>query len=113
MDYDPGDEARLWPRLTAAFSTYSMTASALADKHKAHVKLLLVSAALGALLRSSMPLADSAVLVMVMLLAGELIGAPTGVLGDSTVLSNCKDVSPCSSLDHVMLGMCVTCMPYM
>lgn len=75
---------------------YSMTTSALADQHKVHVKLLLASAALGALIRSSMPLADSATILVIMLLAGELIGAPTGVLGDSTVLSNCNSVSTCA-----------------
>eukprot|EP00878_Enallax_costatus_P010616 GHUV01011091.1.p1 GENE.GHUV01011091.1~~GHUV01011091.1.p1 ORF type:complete len:393 (+),score=122.87 GHUV01011091.1:490-1668(+) len=80
--------AALRPWLAAPVS---MTMSALADKHKAHVKLLLASAALGALLRSSMPLVGGGVVLMALLLAGELVGAPTGVLGDATVLSNCKD----------------------
>ncbi|WIA33190.1 hypothetical protein OEZ86_006337 [Tetradesmus obliquus] len=68
-----------------------MAASAAADKRRVHVKLLLVAAVLSAALRASLPLADSAVLLFVLLLASEAIGAPVNVLADSTVLSNCKD----------------------
>jgi hypothetical protein len=70
-----------------------MAASAAADKHRVHVNLLLVAAVVSSALRASLPLADSAVLLFVLLLASEAIGAPVNVLADSTVLSNCKDVS--------------------
>lgn len=71
----------------------SMATSALADKHKLHAKLLLATCVVSCMLRSSLPLTDSTAALFVMLLVAEVAGAPVGVLGDSTVLSNCKDVS--------------------
>ncbi|KAF6260687.1 major facilitator superfamily domain-containing protein [Scenedesmus sp. NREL 46B-D3] len=68
-----------------------MVASAVADKRKVHVRLLLFAAVVSCALRSSLPLADSVVLLFVLLLASEAVGAPVNVLADSTVLSNCKD----------------------
>jgi cyanate permease len=84
-----------------------MAASSAADKRKIHVQLLLVAAVVSCALRASLPLADSIVLLFVLLLASEAIGAPVNVLADSTVLSNCKDVSGWLARHQANVSVCL------
>jgi hypothetical protein len=82
--------AALRPWLSAPVG---MVGSALADKHQIHAQLLVATAAVSILLRSCLPLGQGVPVLFIMLLVAELAGAPTNILADSTVLSNCKDVS--------------------
>lgn len=78
----------------------SMGSTAIADKFKVHTPLLVVCFALTTIIRASIPLGSGVAMLIVMLMAAEVFGAPVGVIGDAAVLSNCHDVSTlCDSGD--------------
>lgn len=83
--------------LLAAFRTWcsapvSLAATAASDRLKIHKQLLLAACLVSCALRSSLPLLGSTGLLFGVLLLADLLGAPVGVLADSTVLSNCNEV---------------------
>ena len=70
-----------------------MAASAAADKRQAHNALLLTAVAAATFLRAALPLSDGIVLIFAQLVLAEVMGAGASMIGDATVLSNCKTVS--------------------
>ncbi|KAF8067343.1 MFSD6 [Scenedesmus sp. PABB004] len=64
-------------------------ASRAADAARAHAPLLLAAAAASAALRSCAPLAGGGALLVGLLLAADVAGAPANVLADATIMSNC------------------------
>lgn len=66
--------------------------AAAADRYRLHKQLLLLAIIASCGLRSSLPLLQGPALLFAALLAANLLGAPVGVLADSTVLSNCNEV---------------------
>lgn len=83
--------------LLAALRTWlsapvSLTATSVSDTYRIHKQLLLVACIASCGLRSSLPLVSSSSLLFGTLLLADLLGAPVGVLADSTVLSNCNEV---------------------
>lgn len=85
--------------LLAALRTWlaapiSLAATATSDRYKLHKQLLLLACIASCGLRSSLPLVSGTGTLFAALLLADLLGAPVGVLADSTVLSNCNEVSP-------------------
>ncbi len=70
----------------------SLAATAFADRHRLHARLLLLSLVGATALRAMLPLARSAAALKLLLYMSEAVGAPVGVMGDSIVLSNCQEV---------------------
>jgi hypothetical protein len=70
-----------------------MAASAAADQRKAHNALLLTAIAAATALRASLPLSEGLVVIFAQLVVAEVMGAGASMIGDATVLSNCKTVS--------------------
>lgn len=83
--------------LLAALRTWlaapiSLAATATSDRYKVHKQLLLLACIASCGLRSSLPLVSGTGVLFATLLLADLLGAPVGVLADSTVLSNCNEV---------------------
>lgn len=84
--------------LLAALRTWcgapvALAATAAADRYKLHKQLLLLAGIASCGLRSSLPLLNGTALLFGTLLLADLLGGPVNVLADSTVLSNCNEVS--------------------
>lgn len=70
----------------------SLAATTVADRLRLHRPLLVASLVASTVMRAALPLLPGLTALSGLLLASEILGAPTGVVADATILSRCRTV---------------------
>jgi hypothetical protein len=71
-----------------------LAVTAIADRMRLHRTLLVLTVVLSTVLRASLPVVSDTLALAALFLVAESVGAPVGVMADSTILSNCRKVGP-------------------